>query len=203
MEQERFTIEEYLYTERDMGFTDLKTELGSDVQQKYKIDGTNYIDVFPIFTFEPNGAVSPDYGTITIQGVTMPTDLWADNEYIAVKFELNHEYKDGENCDIHTRVFPVNDNAGTVVFEFDYFVLHVDGTTSAGATATLSGTITAGDKTAEQGQYISSMIDGTNLVNGDQLIGTFKRDSSGTYGSDVSLMEIGCHIPVGQTGINF
>lgn len=186
-----------------MGVDTLRSELGTASSQGYKLDGTNSIDVFPIFTFDPQGATSPDYGTITIQGVTMPTDLWDDNEYKTVKFELNHEYKDGSDCDIHTRVFPTDDTAGTIAFEFNYFVMHVDGTTSAGATKTLSGTIEANDKTNNIGQYLSAVISGTSLVNGDQLIGTFKRLATGTYGSDVSIMEIGCHIPVGQTGRNF
>ena len=177
--------------------------LGTSTGQEYKLDGTNSIDVFPTLSYVPQGVGAPDSGTITIQGVTYPTALWADGEYIGVSFELNHQYKSGGDCEMHARVFPVNDNAGTVVFTYQYYVLHVDGTTSAGDTLTLSGTITAGDKTANIGQYINAAITGTNLTEGDQLVGVFTRDASGTYGSDVSLTEIGVHIPVGQTGTNF
>ncbi len=166
------------------------------------LDGSNGIDIFPIFVFDPAGAGSPDYGTITIQGVTFPCELWAENEYIAPQFELNHMYKAGARVDIHCRLFPVDDTAGTVNFEFNYFILHVNGTTTDGAAVTLAGTIAAGQKTANTGNYIDVLLDATDLHGGDQIIGTFKR-TAGTYASDVAVMEIGMHIGVGKTGYNF
>ena len=181
--------------------TTLQAKIGTSTAL-FSLSGDNLVDMFPVFMFDPQGANTPDYGTITIRGITIPTDLWAVNEYITVKCELNHTYKSGTNIQPHIRLFPVNDNAGTVNFECAFFIQHADGTTMAGTTTTLSGTITAGDKTANIGQYLSAWIDGSTLVDGDMLIGTLKR-VAGTYGSDVALTEIGIHAPVGRTGRDF
>jgi len=180
----------------------LKDALGCTASQEYKLDATNSIDVYPNAIFEPQGVSSPDYGTITIQGITYPTQLWDDSEYVPIKVELNHQYEAGEDCDIHIRAAATDDTAGTAIFTYEYFVCHVDNTTSAGDTVTITATIEAGSSTANKIYYASTVIDGTNLVAGDMLIGKFTRSATGTYGADVSLAEIGLHIPVGRVGAN-
>lgn len=180
---------------------EFETIIGA-TQANFTLSGDNNIDVHPVFAFDPSGASSPDYGTVTIQGITYPTQLWAENEHLTVKFELNHEYDNGGRVDIHARLFPINDNAGTVNFEFQYFVQRSDGTSAAGETLSLGTTIEANDKTNNIGRYMSALLDTTNRVSGDMIIGTFKR-VAGTYGSDVSVSEIGMHIAVGATGDNF
>jgi hypothetical protein len=166
-----------------------------------KFDSTNYIDLFPVSEDDPLGGSSPDTGTITIQGVTFPTNLWASGEFKSYKFELSHSCDNGAGIQYqpHIRLFPVNDNAGTVEFTYEYFFLSVDGTTTAGGTCTITGTVVAGDKTANKGLYISCVIDATNVSGGDQIIGVLTREA-GTYGSDVSVCEFGIHAPVNKTG---
>lgn len=85
-------------------------------------------------------------------------------------------------------------------FTYQYFFLNIDGTTQDGATITLSGTVVAGDKTANKGHYIAALIDASTIQAGAQIIGVFKR-VAGTYGSDVALCEFGIHAPVCRTGI--
>ena len=178
-------------------------EIIGTTEEEFKLDGTNKVDIFPIFTYEPGGASSPDSGSITIQGVAMPCLLWAEGEFIGATYEIPHTYKNGAYIDFHVRGFPVNDNAGDISFSFNYFVLHVDGTTSAGGTLTATGTITAGDKTANKGFYIEDQITvPTGLVDGDQLCGRITRDSIGGYGSDIAEMEFGMHVSEGKVGNN-
>lgn len=176
----------------------LSTNLGTP-EQGYKFDGTNYIDVFPVLVEDSTNPTRPSTGTITIQGVTIRTELWSEGDNQTVKFELNHEYKDGGNIEFHMRVFPINDNAGTVNYSYTFFVTHVDCSTSVGGVATGTATFEAGDKTLNKGQYVSMAFDGTNLVAGDMTEGVLKRET-GTYASNVSKSEFGCHIPIGQTG---
>ena len=166
-----------------------------------KFDSTNYIDIFPVIEDDPNGGKAPDSGLITIQGVEFPTNLWAVTEYRSYKFELDHACSNGAGIQYepHIRLFPVNDNAGTVSFTYDYFFLSVDGTTTAGGSCTLTGTIVSGDKTANKGLYITCTIDATNVSGGDQIVGVLTRDA-GTYGSDVAICEFGIHAPVNKTG---
>ena len=170
-------------------------------QAKFTLSGDNSIDVFPVVVFDSTNPTNPSLGSITIQGVTYRTELWSVGDEKTYKYEINHQYKDGANCELHCRVFPTTDNLGTFGFEYEYFVLHADGTTSAGTTVTLSGEFSTGDKTANIGQYINAVIDGTSLVNGDMLIGVFSR-STGTNSDNISISEVGLHIPVGQTGKN-
>ena len=168
---------------------------------KAKLDGTNYIDFFSVQSDDLVGGTAPDKGSITIQGVAVPTSLWAVGELRGYKFEQDHRCTSGAGVQYqpHLRIFPTNDNAGTFSFTYDYFLLHVDGTTSAGGTCTMSGTITAGDKTANIGQYVACLIDATNIQGGDMIVGRLIRDA-GTYASDIAMCEFGIHAPVDKTG---
>lgn len=176
------------------------TEIIGTSREEFLLDGSNEIDFFPVIISNPLGGTAPDAGNITIQGVTFATVLYAVNETQGVKIELNHMYKAGGHVDFHIRFFPVDDNAGTVNFSFNYFILHVDGTTTAGTLVNLAEkTIVAGDKTANKAQYAKIDLTATGFVSGDMIIGQFKR-TAGTYGSDVAIMEIGCHGAVGKVG---
>lgn len=177
----------------------LTNSVGVDDVQKIKFDGSNSVDVFPIFIFDSSNPTNPSLGNITIQGVTYRTELWDEGDEQTVKFELNHEYKSGEGVELHCRVFPTNDLAGIVEFSYEYFVLHVDGTTDSGSTESGSATFAVSDKTNNIGKYISIPLTGTNLVSGDMVIGIFSR-SNNSYNDEVSISEIGLHIPVGKTG---
>ena len=179
----------------------LSTNLGT-TEQGYKLDGTNSIDIFPIFTFDTTNPTNPTLGSITIQGLTYRTELWSEGDQKTIKWELNHMYKSGEDCELHARIFPTNDLSGTFSFSFEYYVLHVDGTTSLGDTVVMSGSFDAGDKTANKGKYVNAVIDGTSLVSGDMLIGVMTRDNL-SYNDDVSPSEFGLHIPIGKQGDNF
>lgn len=166
-----------------------------------KFDSTNFIDLFPVIDEDPIGGSSPSTGTITIQGVTFPTRLWDEGEFRTYKFENGH------NCDFgagitfqpHIRVFPVDDNAGTIQFTYAYFFVGVDGTTTAGGTCTMNGTILSGDKTANKGVYLPCLLDATPMQGGDQIVGVLTR-TSGTYPSKVAPTEFGIHAPVKSTG---
>jgi len=178
---------------------DIQDIIGA-TRDEFLLDGSNEIDFFPVIISDPLGGSAPDQGNITIRGVTFATLLYAVNETQGVKIELNHNYKSGGHVDIHCRYFPVNDNAGTVNFSYNYFIMHVDGTTSAGTSVNLAQkTIVAGDKTANKGQYSKFVLSSSTFVSGDMIIGGFKREA-GTYGSDVAIMEIGCHGAVGKAG---
>jgi hypothetical protein len=63
----------------------------------------------------------------------------------------------------------------------------------------MTGTIEAGDKTANKGQYITCVLNPTNARGGSQIIGVLKR-IAGTYSGDVALQEFGIHAPVIKTG---
>jgi hypothetical protein len=166
-----------------------------------KFDSTNFIDLFPVIDEDPLGGSNPSTGTITIQGVTFPTRLWDEGEFRSYKFENGHhcDFGAGITLQPHMRVFPTNDNAGTIQFTYDYFFLNVDGTTTAGGTCTMNGTIVAGDKTANKGIYISCLLDATNMQGGDQIVGVLTR-TAGTYASKVAPTEFGIHAPVKSTG---
>jgi len=177
---------------------ELETIIGAE-QSAFTLSGDNSIDVFPVAVFDSSNPTNPSLGSITIQGVTYRTELWDVGDEKTYKYELNHQYKSGENCELHCRVFPTTDSLGTFSFEYEYFILHVDGTTSAGTTVTGNGAFETGDKTANKGQYVSMPINGASLISGDMLIGVFSR-STGTNSDDVSISEVGLHIPVGKTG---
>jgi len=178
---------------------DIQDIIGT-TRDQFLLDGSNEIDFFPAIMSDPIGGTAPDAGNITIQGVQFATLLYGVNETQGVKIELNHPYKNAGYVDFHIRYFPVNDNTGTVNFSYNYFIFHVDGTTTAGAVVNVEQkTILAGDKTANKGQYASVVLDSANFVGGDMIIGQFKREA-GTYGSDVAIMEIGLHGGVGKVG---
>ena len=181
---------------------EFKDIVGVDDIQKQKLDGTNAIDFFPVAVFDSANPTNPSLGNITIQGVTYRTELWDIGDEKTIKWELNHQYKDGTDLELHIRIFPTTDNAGTVNFDFEYFIENVSGTTAAGTTVSLSATIEANDKTNNIGKYLSVAIDGSTLVNGDMIVGVMSRQT-GTYGDDVAPLEFGLHGMVGQTGQNF
>lgn len=178
---------------------DIQDIIGA-IRDQFLLDGSNEIDFFPAIMSDPIGGTAPDAGNITIQGVTFAVMLYAVNETQGVKIELNHHYKNGGYVDFHVRYFPVNNNAGTVNFSFNYFILHVDGTTTAGTLVNIQEkTISTNDLTANKGQYASVILNSDNFVSGDMIIGQFKR-TAGTYGSDVAIIEIGLHGGIGKIG---
>ena len=185
-----------------MGTISLISALGAANSQAFQFDGTNALDFFPVAIFDSANPTNPSLGAITIQGVQYRTELWDVGDEKTIKWELNHNYKDGTDLELHIRVFPTTDNAGTVNFEYEYFIEHVDGTTDAGTTVNLTATIAANDKTNNIGQYLNAVISGTSLVNGDMIIGVMSR-TTGTYADDVAPLEFGLHGAIGQLGINF
>lgn len=182
-----------------MGTKTLAEALGVSSIQKYKLDGTNYDDAFPVMVSLPTGAGAPDQGTITVRGVAISAELWAETEHKSVKIELLHKYKDASDIEIHIRFTPATNNAGIVNFTYVYYVMHKDGTTSAGGTVNFSKTVAANSLTNNIGYYIGTVVTGTNFVYGDMLIGELTR-TAGTLSGDIDLNEIGCHIPIGQVG---
>jgi hypothetical protein len=169
------------------------------ITSKFKLDGSNYIDMFPVFKYNLIGSSTPAQGSITIRSVAMASEDWAINDNVSVHVELNHTYKDGTAIEPHIRLFPTTDAAGTVNFTYTYFVLHKDGTTSAGGVVNFTGTFVTNDKTNNIGRYLSAIIPGTGLVYGDMLCGALKR-ITGTYSPVVCLFEFGVHAAVGRTG---
>jgi hypothetical protein len=99
----------------------------------------------------------------------------------------------------HIRFFPVDDNAGTVSFGYEFFLLRVDGTTSLKSSCIMSGTVEAGDKTLNKGRYISTWFETADFVGGDQIVGVLMR-LAGTYPSDVAMCEYGIHAPIKSVG---
>lgn len=180
---------------------DIRDYLGGE-RQNTSFDGTNAVDLFPHFTFDSRIQDNPDVGTITIQGVTIPCELWAVGEFKGFAVEVNHNCTPLPYLNPHMRVFPTDNNAGTFSFDFEWFVQHVDGTTSAGTTLNIAGEVSANDYQNGIGQYISGLIDGTGLVSGDILVGVVTR-GAGTYTGDIAPTEVGMHARVDSLGDTF
>ena len=178
-------------------------------QSEFELNGTNYIDIFPVIIADSARPTSPQAGDVVIQGKTLRMNLWSELDFLTYKWELSHEYKSGEDVQLHARVHPTTDLVGIIEYEFDFIIGVINATTGvvttkSGATVTMSGTFTAGDHTAGNGLYLSVWIDADtlNLASGEMLMGNITRKDN-TYNDDVGVAEIGLHIPVGKTGDKF
>ena len=185
------------------------SEVLGTTQEGYMLDGSNYIDEFPVLINDSGRPTSPVVDDFTIAGMTLRSEFWSEGDFQGYIWELNHFYKSGGNPLIHARVFPENDLAGAFEFEYQFIINSIDVPTGviytrAGATITLNGSFNAGDYSAGKGVYVSTTIDGTalNLKSGEMLKGNFKRNNS-AYNDDIVIEEIGLHLPIGKQGAKF
>jgi len=140
---------------------------------------------------------------IALNGTTLEIAAFDNTteEECQATFELDHDWKIGEDLRFHVHWMPVDANAGNVKWNIDYII------TRAGVAVGAASTITVTDATPgvawEPLVSTFPLIDGSSLQVGDQIHTRFYRDAgdaADTYGSDAAVETFGNHLAIDSLG---
>jgi hypothetical protein len=160
-----------------------------------------YDDIFTDATTIPAGAAAP---TITPVPGAPNISAQAFNgqnrvESVSGTMELLHGYREGSDLWPHIHWSPVNNDAGNVRWVFEYIVAEASGEFRAPVILTAiqaAGGLAASGLPIQHNAEFSVPISGANLVIGDQIRFTLRReptDAADTYNSVAILWAVGIH----------
>jgi len=160
-----------------------------------------YDDIFTDATTVPAGATAP---SITPIPGAPNISTWSFNgantiESLSGTMELLHGYREGSDIWPHIHWSPIDNNTGNVRWVFEYIVADMSGEFRAPVILTAvqaAGGLAASGLPIQHNAEFNAPISGTNLVIGDQIRFTLRREpanAADTYGSNALLWAVGIH----------
>jgi hypothetical protein len=167
-----------------------------------------YDDIFTDATTVPAGATAPN---LTPVPGAPNISTWSFNgtntiESLSGTMELLHGYREGSDIWPHVHWSPINNNTGNVRWVFEYIVAEASGVFRAPVILTTiqaAGGLAASGLPIQHNAEFSVPISGANLVIGDQIRFTLRREpanAADTYGGLALLWAVGIHYEKNSQG---
>jgi hypothetical protein len=179
---------------------DIKVTCGAN--KTIELQNTVYMDE----NFDPiigRGASAPGLVTLDTSSIQVVAfDGTATTEQVSSTRELNHNYKEGTDLSFHIHWVPVNNNAGNVKWQLEYWITDGDGPTVR-ASGTLTVTAAASGTAWDTTLSVFGTVTGTTFKIGDQISLRLFRDPTDvadTYASDAAVKTYGYHYQIDTLG---
>lgn len=180
------------------------SEFEDDGTLSFKGDATVYRDIIiPGNSLAPTGAAAPDLinfinANLQVRGF----DGGATTERLFGSCEMQHDYKEGSNIEIHVHWSPTTADAGSVVWQLYYTWTNKHGTFAAPTLITFTPDAAGG--TAWVHKFKSGgAISGAGKTIGSIFVFQLFRDpgaTGDTYSADAALLDVGIHYECDTTG---
>lgn len=165
--------------------------------------GYNYNDINLGSVSLGTGAGAPDNVTISSSGLIVKGfDGNVTTEQIYGSVEILHSYQEGTDIIPHVHWMPTTANTGNVKWQLEYALFKNNGTVTS-TTTTITVSSSANGLAWEGILAAFSIISGTNITIGDQLVFRFFRnptDGADNYGDDAAVNTIGFHFKQNTLG---